>query len=449
MGGAFVAVADDATAAYSNPAGLVILSRPEVSAEGRGWGFTTVNFNLGHGFGPPSLEGTDTIEGLVDKSFSSEAAGPSFLSFVYPTEKWSLAVFAHQLSRFNTEKEIEGPFFSCGGGYRNDDPPRAPFCEVDARDTGVDRLFPKRQSIDLDIWSAGASFAFKFSDDFSIGVSGLYYTFKIDSWNRVFSARSASAFLGGARDDLQFAPPDFTYPDNLELESTQAGQDNAFGATVGLLWSPLWNLTFGASFRQGPKFNFELKTVVGAAHPCVGETRLAACDKEIPVGYPVAETANPFKVPDTYAIGFAFRPFQTLTISFEYDRVRYSQMIEELRDPARPSEQESAVVLDGMRLDDSNQFRMGLEYLKLFRTNILAMQLGAWYDPDHQMQFDASVPDTGFPAPRWALLFPAGRDAWHFTAGLGFVFSEHLQIDAGVDFSDPVKTLSVSTVVMF
>src|ERR1700741_2906158 len=33
MGGAFVAVADDATAVIANPAGLTILQRPEISAE--------------------------------------------------------------------------------------------------------------------------------------------------------------------------------------------------------------------------------------------------------------------------------------------------------------------------------------------------------------------------------------------------------------------------------
>ncbi len=37
FGGAFVALADDATAAFANPAGLVQLLRPEVSIEGRRW----------------------------------------------------------------------------------------------------------------------------------------------------------------------------------------------------------------------------------------------------------------------------------------------------------------------------------------------------------------------------------------------------------------------------
>jgi len=33
MGGAFVGLADDATAAYTNPAGLTILTKPEVTLE--------------------------------------------------------------------------------------------------------------------------------------------------------------------------------------------------------------------------------------------------------------------------------------------------------------------------------------------------------------------------------------------------------------------------------
>jgi hypothetical protein len=35
LGGAFTGLADEATAAFTNPAGLVQLSRPEVSLEGR------------------------------------------------------------------------------------------------------------------------------------------------------------------------------------------------------------------------------------------------------------------------------------------------------------------------------------------------------------------------------------------------------------------------------
>src|SRR5262245_31586642 len=41
LAGAFIGLADDATAAATNPAGLVQLARPEISVEGRGWKFIT------------------------------------------------------------------------------------------------------------------------------------------------------------------------------------------------------------------------------------------------------------------------------------------------------------------------------------------------------------------------------------------------------------------------
>jgi long-subunit fatty acid transport protein len=464
MGGAFVALADDATAAYSNPAGLVILSRPELSAEGRGWNFLTSMPSYGHAFGPPRNEGADNVAGLVDQDFTSRARGPAFLSFVYPAERFSFAVFTHQLSRFNTRKTTEGPYYACSGGYRDERPePRPPFCEVSARASGVDREFPRQQSIDLDIRSYGASLAFQFSERLSIGLSGHYYAFELDSWNRVFSPRGWRQNLDGTwtrnpdstAAGAWFGDPDFTYPDNVEVESTQDGRDYGLGMTVGLLWKPVPKLAVGASFRRGPRFTFELKTVLGPAHECVGN-KVACTDVQ---GNPqpprvaghveVAVPRNPFKVPDTYAIGLAFNPTQTTTLSLEYDRVQYSQLIADMPDAYRASAAESAVLLSHMRLDDAHQVRVGFEYLKLLRgTSILALQLGGWYDPDHTMHFRPDDPATGLPAPRFTLGFPPGSDQVHVTTGIGFVVSESLQVDAAFDYSRTVKTFSLSAVLM-
>jgi long-subunit fatty acid transport protein len=433
MGGAFVALADDATAAYSNPAGLVVLNRPEFSLEGRGWGFQNFTADVGHVFGAPSNIGVDTVAGLIDRGFDSDAAGLSFLSFVYPSERWSLGVFRHELSRFNTSREFQGPFFNCAGGYRDDTPPQAPFCGEEVRGDGVDRIFPSRQNIAVDITSVGTSFAVKVSDSLSVGVSALYYDFTMDARNSVFAARREN----------RFTEADFTYPDNLELESTQSGKDHTFAANAGVLFRPSPNLTIGAAYRQGPEFQFELRSVFGNSHPAVLDGR------EIPGNAFAWEPANPFKVPDTYALGVAFNPTQAMTLSFEYDRVQFSQLTRDLRDAAHSSVEESAVLMDRIEQGDANQIRAGFEYLKLFREKILALQVGFWYDPDHRVRFAADDPATGYPAPRWALLFQEGSDQYHFTTGVGFVFSEHLQIDAAFDWSEFVQTLSLSTVLMF
>jgi long-subunit fatty acid transport protein len=73
LGGAFVALADDATASYANPAGLVQLLRPEISFEARVW--------------------DEDQDGAV-----TNASGVGFASFVLPLRRLSLAVYGQTLT---------------------------------------------------------------------------------------------------------------------------------------------------------------------------------------------------------------------------------------------------------------------------------------------------------------------------------------------------------------
>lgn len=78
LGGAFAALADDATAAFANPAGLIQLPRPEISAEAR---FTLKTVGSGTPF-----------------DFTPDISGVGFFSFVYPHRNWVLALYSHQLA---------------------------------------------------------------------------------------------------------------------------------------------------------------------------------------------------------------------------------------------------------------------------------------------------------------------------------------------------------------
>jgi hypothetical protein len=71
----------------------------------------------------------------------------------------------------------------------------------------------------------------------------------------------------------------------------------------------------------------------------------------------------------------------------------------------------------------------------------VALRLGVWLDPDHQLS-----DTTGDRFLR--VLLPRGEDDLHYTAGLGLVFRA-FQVDAAVDLADRVDTLTLSAVYSF
>ena len=86
MGGAFLGLADDASAAEANPAGLTILRKPEVSIEARNYLeqqlFTT--------------SGTyPDVERTAFTNYSKRAV-VSFASFVYPIKNFTLGAYFHE-----------------------------------------------------------------------------------------------------------------------------------------------------------------------------------------------------------------------------------------------------------------------------------------------------------------------------------------------------------------
>jgi hypothetical protein len=136
FGGAFAPLADDATAAYANPAGLVQLLRPEVSVELRVSG---------------ALEDDDATGDPTVK----RANGLSYFSAVYPLRRFSLALYGHQLAGIDIEPPgEEGP-------------------EAVARTAR--RAAAGERLSGLDVWRLGVSAAFRLRDDLSVGLGASYF----------------------------------------------------------------------------------------------------------------------------------------------------------------------------------------------------------------------------------------------------------------------------------
>jgi long-chain fatty acid transport protein len=404
LGGAFLPIADDATAAFTNPAGLTQLSRPEVSLEGRRWSYTSVYTDRGN-LREASGSGVDHISGIVEGTAEETATGLSFISFVYPKKRWVFAIYRQEVANFEAAIESEGAF------VRTTSP--------DPQENS--RLFPVQSFLDLEIVNFGISVAFRINQKLSLGGGFSYYDFSLNSRVRRFGFNNFDEFNRGGF----FGGPDFS-DGNLINFQTQTGDDNATGLNLGFLWKLNDRLRVGGAYRQGPEFDL-LAVNRSGEDPSI-----------------VFRSVNTdFKVPDSYGIGIALQPTRApWTIVFEYDRVEYSDVTGNVASVFPDGDDDARAI----RSEDADEFHVGLEFVFAKYKIPVAVRGGAWYDPDHRPVFQGEV-NSGLSG-AFAALFRPGDDDVHYAAGIGFVL-KRFQVDAAIDFSDRVDTTSLSAVYRF
>lgn len=427
LAGAFVAVADDVSAVQANPAGLTRLSKPEVSAEFRGWNFFSLSPDRGHAYGDPTNVGIDTISGIQNKTLKDTRTSPGMLAVAVPAGKWVLAGYRQQFSRFKNRIEEQGPFVTV--------------------DAGVDRLNPVTGSIELNIVDYGVSVGRQVTPNVSIGGGVAFYDFSLESRTQVALILPHDTILTPAQRPLftglgqEFGPPDFA-DNNVLVYQQQDGDDVAVAVNAGITWHASDRVRIGAAFRQGPVFNYGSKFFLGTGLAKLGVP--SAIDMKIDDDPKIL-----FHVPDAYAGGLMYRPTDNLNLSFEYDRVQYHELLNGdgnglpvetagqagSGNPALEAEAKKRV--EGLKLDNSNQVRFGAEYY--VTSAKLLVRLGTWYDPDHRQRFeDMSLP-------REVINTPAGKDVMHFAGGLGRDFGS-FRLDGAVDLSPYLNTFSIAAV---
>jgi long-chain fatty acid transport protein len=411
MAGAFVGLADDSTAAYTNPAGLGQLSRKEWSIEGRHTEFDTVSVREGRMLDSPTGIGVDTIDGLRQQETSADVTNLSFLSFAFPLENGTLAFYRHELANF------EANFTSNGIIVQSLDL---------ASSIPIVRIPNSISDVDLQIVNYGIAGSWRASDKLMLGGSINLYQFDFDTLSRRYTF---DADGDGIVTPLErYSTLDFS--DDMNTRSaTQNGDDSAFGFTLGLLWQPNDQWSVGAVYRDGPEFEYDYGVTAEAG------------------GNPAFNGTTDFTVPSVFAVGIGFRPNDSWRIALDASRVFYSQHADHVES------QQDGTDVDYLKLDDGTEIRLGFEYTAVEAKHPWQLRFGAWHEPDHQLYFDGVVtPYTGTPLPAdvrdenfRAALFQKGDSQMHYTAGYGIVF-EKFQLDAAVDISDRTNTFSLSMV---
>ena len=404
LGGAFAALADDATAAFANPAGLVQLASLEVSAELRHWRYSTPYIEGGRFEGEPTGIGLDATLGLRTAVSEEQLTGLSYLSAVYPKGKWSFAVYGHQLANFRAQTATQGLF---PGNL-------AP------------RAFDRRWSTELDILSYGAAGAYRISDHFSLGLGLVYFKGQLDApfeW-AIWDDDTLQDFYG----------PNSYLPERQLASGEMTIDDSDWGLSAGLLWGFAENWSLGAFYRQGPEFGLVYDTRAGL----IGEV----LDPTWTLGATILTVATPMQFPDVYGLGVAYSsPDGKLAVAFEWDRVGYSSIFDSF-DPVVLDTLDDDLDLEvALTADDGNELRLGAEYAFLDLEPVLAIRAGVWRDPDHRFRSISTDPEH-------RALFQPGEDEIHVAVGLGLAFRS-FQIDLAADFSDLVDTFSLSAIYSF
>jgi long-subunit fatty acid transport protein len=373
MGGAFLGRADDSTAAFANPAGLTNLFSPEIAAEYR--------FNS---FDTPYTSGGTYPD--VDRSTAGDNVNNlSYLSFVYPMEKWVFALYRQEFMDFKSKFDTES--IDLGDGFLS---------------------FPTDNNVDVNIVNYGFSTAFRVSERFSLGASFSYYDYKMNA--------------STLRYDLDAS-------NTLVNQQTEYGSDNSWGFTLGALFRVNEKFSLGLVYRSTPDFSTNHNQTV----PAIPELDF--------------DKAYKFDVPDAYGVGFSFQPNDNLTFNFDIMRINYSDLADPVfwafENPAPAFGQ---TIVDGMSIDDGTEFHLGAEYV--LQNKPIALRAGAWYDPDHALTDSGPVDATDPNARVNAAFFPKGSNETHWSVGFGFFF-EKFQMDFAADFSKNQDTVSVSGVYRF
>jgi long-chain fatty acid transport protein len=393
FGGAFAALADDATAAFANPAGLVQLVSPEISIEGRYWSYSTPHVSGGRIWGPPTGIGQDYTAGLRTSTSDKDLTGLSFLSFAYPKGRWSLAFYRHLLSNYEFEGTVNGLY-------------SGPWPEVD----GHRREFAYQKTVDLKIVSYAVAAAYEVTERLSLGLAINYFDGDIGLVTDVYGK-----IQSGIPEDEFFAPVPVV-PENRFYTTSVLIADRDWGLNLGIHWRPTERWSFGGFFREGPMF----ETVVEArAGPTYGDPEM--------IDQVVGSDTGNVQFPAVYGLGASYRSENDRVIlSFEWDRVEYSSIF--------GNDEE-------LHIDDANEFHLGGEYAFLNLAPIVSLRAGVWLDPDHQFSYDGDnyVAEA---------VLTSGEDHTHYAAGLGLAF-KWFQLDLAADFSELVDTVSLSFISSF
>ena len=326
MGGAFIAVADDATAASWNPGGLIQLETPEVSLVGASFHRTE-----GNNFGThPEASGDQRVYDVDVNYFSIAYPFTVFeknmifsLNYQYLydfSRDWKyplLESIGNNIKKINIQYEQEGGLSAIGLAY----------CL---------QIHPKLSiGFTLNAW-----------EDW----------FKDNGWKQSQKEQGTivNTFTGNSIDYERVITNNYSF--------------SGYNANIGILWNITGRLTLGAVFKL--PFTADLKR----EHSHLYSSSTGVSINESPT------TEEELDMPMSYGLGLAYRFSDALTVAADVYRTEWQDFI--LTDSeGNQSSPISLVERNESDIDPTHQIRVGAEYLIIGKKCIVPLRGGLFYDP--------------------------------------------------------------------
>lgn len=387
MGGAFIGLADDATAAEANPAGLIILTKPEVSVEYRNTQFDQSVLSTIDGISTPALDVISGSESQLD-----DLNQLSFASFVYPIGDAFTLGFSRQEALQQKGSISELIIFN----VKLD-----PQFELDLSAKG---------DVDLSVVNYNFSGAFKLGQNFSLGATLRYsqLDWQANTDNLLF------LFIGN---QVSLASS------NTNIDDT----DSAFAFNLGALFRANSHFSVGGVYKRNAKFE-------------VTETQAG--------GLGDLSFTNVLKIPDVYGGGVSIKPNDHMTITADVVQIQYSQLTEDIVRGINLLTLGNGNNIN-YEVKDGTEFHVGTEFIVFLGTVPVALRAGYYYKPIRSLIVESTQNLAPIDNQILDLVFTERDAENHVTVGNGFVFGPHFQVDWAVDVSNNVDSFVLSSVVRF
>jgi len=265
MGRAFVGLADEATAAFNNPAGLSVLAAPEFSFEYRS---SETDYDFLNSNSEIAMQSGEV------HPFSREMDQLTFASFSFSVGLYNFSVFyVNQLEYHRDTLEPEQTRWQ-------------------HLERGYEFTYINDHQVDMGLFTAGLGISRKFGR-LALGVAGGLSQLELDYRYQTFLTS------------------DFFPLDDLVLSRAQA-QNRGLSLVLGSTYQIHPKVRWGLVYKRQPKFSY-LEHVNNPEFP----------PDRFPGGEPYEVT---FKVPDSAHTGLSVHPNDFLTILLDLDWIRYDQL---------------------------------------------------------------------------------------------------------------------------